>query len=430
MAITLRENKNLMGIIEPETQEEDTISLFADDSCVCLGKPASQTKEARITMGEYEGASGSALHEGKTMIMKIGKTRRERLTKQQLGVSFKILEDDAVEKYLGDLVGNAVSEEKRFEKPMSRLATTGSRWNREKITVYGRALVVNTLMMPVICFRANVNGMTKIMTAKILKEIKQFVWKDVPTLKWGIAVRSVVEGGIGVRDPGALIDGMRITLIKHLQKKADQPWAKWLRRKERRLSKEWRRESAYHGGVKKEQLKKLKETCVFESAIRVWHELRGTVVRENDQTQMIVKIGKTSVNLEETTNRMIYDELIRVRFGVLKEKEKRVNYAMTNIGKMLTPQQRQFWWRVAHRKFQTNSQAHKWKVDPNRGRAAEVCSVCKGPKENWDHMEYGCTGVQTWLEQLENMYEKYTRGREVEKWVKPTREEWRLEGKR
>ena len=42
-------------------------------------------------------------------------------------------------------------------------------------------------------------------------------------------------------------------------------------------------------------------------------------------------------------------------------------------------------------------------------------------------MEYDCTGVQQWLEKLEGVYEKHTRGREVERWVKPTRKEWRLE---
>jgi hypothetical protein len=310
---------------------------------------------------------------------------------------------------------------------MSRLVKTGNRWNREKITVYGRALVVNTLMMPVISFRANVNGMTGAMTKKILSEIKQFVWKLVPTLKWSTAIRSTTEGGIGVRDPGALIDGMRVTLIKHLHNKADQPWAKWLRRKARRLSKEWGRENVYKGGVKKKQLKKLKETCVFESAIRVWHEIGGTVIEEQGQEKLTVQIGDTAVGLEVTSNRMIYNELIRRRFGELKENDKKVNFAMTEIRNKLTPKQREFWWRVAHKKFQTNKQAHKWKVDPTRGRAAEVCSVCKGPKEDWDHMEYECTGVQKWLEMLEEVYDKYTRGREVEKWVKPTRKEWRLE---
>jgi hypothetical protein len=213
-------------------------------------------------------------------------------------------------------------------------------------------------------------------------------------------VRCAGEGGIGVKDPGALIDGMRITLLKELQKKAEQPWAKWLRRKEHRLSRQW--------------------------AIRVWHELGGKVIREEGKEVKVLKISDTWVDLEGTRNRTIYEELVQLRFGELKNKEKRVNHAMTTIKNKLTPQQRQFWWRVAHKKFQTNDRAHRWKVDA-RGRAADQCSVCKGPKENWEHMEYNCDGVQKWIERLSAVYAKYTRGREVEEWTKPDREEWRLE---
>jgi hypothetical protein len=264
------------------------------------------------------------------------------------------------------------------------------------------------------------------MTSNILKEIKEFVWKDVPNLKWGLAVRSAAEGGIGVRDPGALIDGMRISLLKELQMKADQPWTKWLRRKENRLSRRWAVKNVYQGDVPKKKLKELKETCVFESAIRVWHELGGTVIRQKGEDVKVLKIKDVQIDLEGTRNRMIYDELIRLRFGDLKEKEKKVNHAMTTIKEKLTPQQRQFWWRVAHKKYQTNNQAHKWKVDAS-GRAASQCSVCKGPKEDWAHMEYECDGIQKWIKQLGALYEKFTRGKDVQRWKKPDRAEWRLE---
>ena len=216
-------------------------------------------------------------------------------------------------------------------------------------------------------------------------------------------------------------------LLKELQKKADQPWTKWLRRKENRLRRRWAVQDIYQGGVPKKKIKELKETCVFESAIRVWHELGGTVRRADGEDKRVVQIGDTQIELEGTTNRMVYWELIRRRFGDIKEKEKKVNHAMTTIKKILTPQQRQFWWRIAHKKFQTNNRAHKWKVDQVRGRAAEQCSVCKGPKENWAHMEYDCDGVQKWIEKLGTIYEQYTRGKEAASWTKPDRAEWRLE---
>jgi hypothetical protein len=107
---------------------------------------------------------------------------------------------------------------------------------------------------------------------------------------------------------------MRITFIKHLQEKSDQPWAKWLRRKERKVSRRWGRANVYQRGVKKKQIKELKETCVFESALRVWHEIGGTVIRGDGDEEMVVMIGKSQVGLDKTNNSMVYDELIRLRF--------------------------------------------------------------------------------------------------------------------
>ena len=179
---------------------QDTISLFADDSCICARQPFEDLKEARITMEKYEQASGSALHEGKTKIMKIGKTREKMMTNRQIGVKFTILEDKAQETYLGDIIGNEVTEEQRFDGCLEKMQEKGDRWNRENVTGYGRALVSNTLVMPVILYRGRVNGMTAGLKKKVLKIVKEFVW---PTLKWSIALRGIAEGGIGVKDPSA-----------------------------------------------------------------------------------------------------------------------------------------------------------------------------------------------------------------------------------
>ena len=137
MAIAVRESESVKGIVEPVSGREDKISLFADDSCICLREPNEQLKEARMTMKKYEDASGSALHEGKTMILKIGSTRKQVMTNTQIGVKLTILKEGAREKYLGDVIGNEVTEEQRFDKATEKMKKVGARWNRENIT--GRA---------------------------------------------------------------------------------------------------------------------------------------------------------------------------------------------------------------------------------------------------------------------------------------------------
>ena len=95
---------------------------------------------------------------------------------------------------------------------------------------------------------------------------------------------------------------------------------------------------------------------------------------------------------------------------------------MTTLARKLTPKQRQFWWRVAHRKYMTNNRAHKYKIDA-RGRAPNECNICKDGVETWDHMEYDCDGVRKWMARMEVVYSKYT-GKDD--WTIPTRQEWRL----
>jgi hypothetical protein len=300
----------------------------------------------------------------------------------------------------------------------------GNRWNRENITVYGRALVSNTLMMPIIMFRARVNGITQKLQKEILKKVKEFVWRKVPVLKWSIAIRGIKEGGIGVKDPACIVSSMRIKLIRDMKEKKTQPWVKWMQRKEAKLEQKWQVKNVYDKGMSKKKINELKETCLLESAVKVWHEMKGKIMKENDEELMMIKIEEEWRDLTTLKGKEVYAQLVRLRYGELKDDEQRANHAMTTIANKLTPQQRQFWWRVAHKKYTTNNTAHKYKSD-GRGRAPNECSVCRNEVETWEHMEYDCDGMKHWMKRLKNVHANYTEKKEGE-WKIPTREEWRL----
>jgi len=206
MAVGVRKNKNITGIKEPTSGVEFVISLFADDAVILLGKPREQTSEARMELSRYEASTGSAIHDDKTMLGKVGKTRRERMTSTQLGVSFEIMEDDAVERYLGDMIGNAVTEEERFESCLERMDKAASKWRREDLTMHGRALIVNILLMAAVTYRASVNATSKELRAQIKQRVHEFLWKKKKGDKtyraevaWRKLLKEVKEGGVGLR---------------------------------------------------------------------------------------------------------------------------------------------------------------------------------------------------------------------------------------
>ena len=119
----MRDNPQVEGMLEPDSGDHTKISLFADDAAIILGKPSEQTKDAREEIRNYERMSASAVHEGKTMLMTLGSTSRAEHTSEELGVQFKILGSEAKESYLGDLIGQEVTEEERFDEGVKNMKT-------------------------------------------------------------------------------------------------------------------------------------------------------------------------------------------------------------------------------------------------------------------------------------------------------------------
>ena len=215
--------------------------MFADDSSTIVAN-TKQIVEARIVINKFEKATGAKLHDGKTKVMKLGKTRKEKLTNKQIQVDFTIMEEDGSEEYLGDIIGNEVTEDQRFGKKVEGIEKEGSRWIQAHTGVYGRAVVANTLLLAKIKYRSDVNALSNNMKKKILKDFKSFMWKGKEKkarVKWEIMVRKEDEGGVGVRDPNCALDASKIRMLKRLMTRDRQPWMKWVERKLIRVARRW-----------------------------------------------------------------------------------------------------------------------------------------------------------------------------------------------
>lgn len=283
-------------------------------------------------------------------------------------------------------------------------------------------------------------------------------------------------GGIGVRDPGCAIDAAKIrVVIKNMRIKRDQPWAKWMRRKEQRLKDRWGVEELYGYKPNKKKREDLKEDCLFESTMRIWYELEGSVelvetkeekkmwqikrdgyilammttkeqgilreiqknytrdleMRNTRGTEIGLKIRGKWKSIQKIQSREIYEELKSKRYGKRKEDEMKTNHATTTIKRMLTPKERQFWWKVAYKLIQPNRRKSKWLRMKNGEKCDDKCPVCKEKAETWEHMEYECEVLQEYQEAIRTVYEEYVIKHKTfmraEKWRKPTIAEWRLE---
>ena len=65
------------------------------------------------------------------------------------------------EAYLGDIIGNTVSENDTFNKALIGIEKLGQTWLRDNIGIYGRTIVANTLLTAKLSHRASVNEISK-----------------------------------------------------------------------------------------------------------------------------------------------------------------------------------------------------------------------------------------------------------------------------
>ena len=110
-------------------------------------------------------------------MVKLGQTRKSDMTSKQLGVKFRVMTEEQRESYLGDLIGHGVTEEERYGGIMANIDKTGEKWNRERIGIYGRAIVANTLLLSKISHRAQVNTMSAHVRKNLKEKFRAFMWK-------------------------------------------------------------------------------------------------------------------------------------------------------------------------------------------------------------------------------------------------------------
>ena len=150
-----------------EDTEDDRISMYADDSSTFIAQ-AEKTGKAREIINKYERSTAGRLHDVKTILMKLGRTRRVEITSKQLVVEFKVMTGEDRENDLGDVIGHGVTEEeirRNSDKNGRDRTKVEQRGNRD----LWKAIVANTLLLSKISHRAQVNTMSD-QTRKKLNE--------------------------------------------------------------------------------------------------------------------------------------------------------------------------------------------------------------------------------------------------------------------
>ena len=140
------------------------------------------------------------------------------------------------------MIGNNVTENQTFEKPLQGIEKLGKMWIKENIGIKGQTIVTNTLLDTKIAHRASVNGISKDMKTKIHQKIKEFVWggpNKRARFKWEIIVKNQEEGGTCIKDSVQTLDAAKIIILPKLITRSRQPWTRWIEQKLVNIAIKW-----------------------------------------------------------------------------------------------------------------------------------------------------------------------------------------------
>ena len=92
--------------------------MFVDDSSTIVSDKK-HVKVAIECIHSHGKETPSKQHEGKTIVMTIGKVRSEKITESNTKENFKTLLEVEIETCLGDVIGKVVTKENEHEKSLN-----------------------------------------------------------------------------------------------------------------------------------------------------------------------------------------------------------------------------------------------------------------------------------------------------------------------
>jgi len=365
--------------------------------------------------------------------MKLGSARTRNITKTHMNTNFTIMEDTETENYLGDIIGNVVTEEETYEKAIRGIETLGAKWLKENIGIKGRTIVANTLLQAKLAHRASVNGASKKMQNIIRKKIKEFIWggeNKKARVIWEIMLKHPKEGGTGIRDPIIAIESRRISILKKIITRDRQPWMRYIERKMTKIAKKWKVREAMGAKPSKNEQKELDDTCITESAIKIWIEIGGTKrierlvegkkdeeVRMKWESGFGVEKSDTWIPIERLKSKTVYELLIDKRNRIKKYTPNPAHAILHNIDRFLTPEERNYWWKLNHKIVSTKQTESKFKRDEAGKLVSNRCPICKVHKETKQHYNNECSKIIEYRHRIAEIIEH----KEI------TDKEWNLE---
>ena len=217
----------VQGLRLPD-QSMITNQMFADDTLLLLDGTPDNLDKALAVIKRFGAASGAKLNLHKSVGLWVA--HAERTWQWGTDEGLKWLVPGEVTRYLGFPFGLHIEQKEKDSKMLSQIRKHLSRWAGNKLSLAGRIMVSNQVILSSIWYLASCTDISgqALKTARAM--VRNYIWSGQKEsfarvrVKWATAVLPIVRGGVKIMDPQWQASALLVKLLVRGLSVGYEPW--------------------------------------------------------------------------------------------------------------------------------------------------------------------------------------------------------------
>jgi hypothetical protein len=300
LANVIRNNPNIKGI--HINGIEYKISQYADDTCLYLSNQNS-LENALNTIKFFTTCSGLKINMDKSEAMWIGATSNYRHKPYKLKWTQDMI------KSLGLYIGTDQKQmiKQNFDDRLDKIQNLADLWCLRKLTLKGKILVANTLLMPIMIYPCSVIHTPAWVICKYKEIIVKFIWGAKPAkVKYSAIINEIENGGLRLQDLDTKVRSLHVQWIQKLNNPSYK--AAWKEYVALKFRKKANAEIIAEYNMEHTDYPKYKDNF-YNSIFQTWATLHNR--QPNTYDQVLTEIIWNNSSIRVGQNMVYYDDWIQ-----------------------------------------------------------------------------------------------------------------------
>ena len=202
--------------------------MFGDDRLLLLDGTPDNLDRAIEVINKFGAASGAKLNLHKFVGVWVSHTPRAWTWGEEVGL--KWLQPGEVTRYLGYPFGLHIAQKEKDNKMRSQIRKHLHRWANNKLSLAGRIMVSNQVIMSSIWYLASCTDFSNQAIKLVSATVRNYIWSSQKEsfararVKWATSVLPIVRGGVKIIDPQWQASALLVKLLVRGMSPGYEPW--------------------------------------------------------------------------------------------------------------------------------------------------------------------------------------------------------------